>query len=64
MSKPVLIDRGVDVILLFEDGKIVRIDQLSGMKLIQLLNHYGLTNIQTVSFDEYESSEKYPKAIY
>lgn len=60
--EPKLIDRGVDCILKTDD-KIVRVDKLSTTQLIQLLNEYGLTKIETVSFSEYGKSEIYDSSL-
>jgi len=62
VQQPILVDRGVDIVLLAED-QVIRIDTLSAMQLIDLLNRYGLTNIQTVTFSEYDKSSEYPKAV-
>lgn len=57
-EKVVVVDRGVDEVLIM-DGQIINITKLSGKRLIELLNKYQLTDIQTVSFDEYKSSIEY-----
>mgnify|MGYP001029156638 CR=1 FL=1 len=65
-KKPVVVDRGIDEILII-NNKAIKINHLSGKQLIELLNRYDVTDIKTVSFDEYEESEeykKYPSAIY
>lgn len=65
-KKPVVVDRGIDEILII-NNKAIKINHLRGKQLIELLNRYDVTDIDTVSFDEYEESEenkKYPSAIY
>ncbi|NGY88622.1 hypothetical protein F6Y05_37135 [Bacillus megaterium] len=65
-KKPVVVDRGIDEVLII-NNKSIKINHLSGKQLIKLLNRYDLTNINTVSFDEYEATEEYknyPSAIY
>jgi len=62
VQQPILVDRGVDIVLLVED-QIIRIDTFSALQLIDLLNRYGLSTIQTVTFSEYETSTEYPKAV-
>lgn len=57
-EKVVVVDRGVDKVLIM-DGQIINITKLSGKRLIELLNKHQLTDIQTVSFDEYKSSIEY-----
>lgn len=61
-KKPVVVNRGVDTILII-DEKIIEIGNLSGTRLIDLLNRHNLTDIKLVSFDEYEKSDVYPKAV-
>ncbi len=60
-QKPVVVDRGIDEVLII-NGEVINIGYLSGKKLISLLNNYNLTDIQLVSFNEYEKSNDYPKA--
>lgn len=61
-EKPVVVNRGVDEILIIGE-QIIDIGHMSGKRLIELLNNHHLTDIDLVSFDEYETSDKYPKAI-
>ncbi|MEM4992499.1 hypothetical protein WKH56_08160 [Priestia sp. SB1] len=61
-----VVDRGIDEVLII-NNKSIKINYLSGKQLIDLLNRYDLTNINTVSFDIYEATEEYksyPSAIY
>lgn len=60
-GKAVVVDRGVDEVLITDDG-IINITNLSGKKLIELLNRYLLTDVKSVSYDEYVLSNEYPKA--
>lgn len=60
-GKAVVVDRGVDEVLITDDG-IINITNLSGKKLIELLNKYLLTDVKSVSYDEYVLSNEYPKA--
>ncbi|MFB8424968.1 hypothetical protein ACFC4S_23405 [Priestia megaterium] len=65
-KKPVVVDRGIDEVLII-NNKAIKINYLSGKQLIELLNRYDVTDINTVSFDEYEATEeykKYPSDIY
>lgn len=54
--KPQLVDRGTDCVILI-NGEDFRVDHLSPVQFVDLLNRKGLADIETVSFSEYEKSK-------